>query len=37
MAEMSHEHFSPLVEVDGLTATSKEGLIASADETQRLV
>ena len=37
MAEMGHEQFSPPVEVDGFTATSKEGLIASADETQRLV
>ena len=37
MAEMGHEHFSPPVEVDSFTATSKEGLIASADETQRLV
>jgi hypothetical protein len=37
MAEMSHEHFSPPVEVDSFTATSKEGLIASVDETQRLV
>ena len=37
MAEMGHEHFGLPVEVDRFTATSKEGLIASADETQRLV
>jgi hypothetical protein len=37
MTEMGRKHFGPPVKVDGFTATSKEGLIASADEPQRLV
>jgi hypothetical protein len=32
MPEMGHEHFGLAVEMNGGAATSKEGIVASADE-----
>jgi hypothetical protein len=32
MPKMGHEHFGPAIEMNGYAATSKKGIIASADK-----